>query len=74
MDTERIRRYMACYVEAGNLLEPANEPVDAWVLAQETGLTEQQCEQAIRDLKQQKLVEVAATGEITAVNPLPRSE
>lgn len=74
METERIQRYMKVYVEAGNLLEPSGEPVDVWMLAQETGLPEKQVEQAMRDLHRQKLVEVNDAGDIVATNPLPRGE
>ena len=67
METERIKRNVAVHLTAAKLLEPANEPVDAWELSQETGIPEKEVEKAIRDLQHQGLVTVEG-GKITATH------
>lgn len=61
MEQERIKRNVAVHLMAAKLLEPANEPVDAWEISQEIGLPEEEVEKAIQDLQRQGLVTVEST-------------
>ena len=62
-----IQRNAIVHLTAAQLLEPANEPVDAWEISQKAGLPEKEVEKAIRDLQHQGLVTVEK-GAITATH------
>jgi len=75
MEQERIKRNVAVHLTAAQLLEPSNEPVDAWEISQETGIPEKEVEKAIKDLERQGLVTVVGTAEgrkITATHMMHR--
>ena len=63
MEQERIKRNVIVHLTAAQLLEPSNEPVDAWEISQETGIPEKEVEKAILDLQHQGLVTVEMTAE-----------
>ncbi len=72
--TNQIQQAMMIRNNAASLLlDHENEPVDAWELAQETGLTEKQVNQSLKYLAGQGLIELE-NGKVTAVLPMFHSE
>ncbi len=72
--TNQIQQAMMIRNNAASLLlDHENEPVDAWELAQETGLTEKQVNQSLKYLAGQGLIELE-NGRVTAVLPMFHSE
>ncbi len=72
--TNQIQQAMTVRNNAAALLEDhENEPVDAWELAQETGLTEKQVSQSLKYLAGQDLIELE-NGKVTAVLPMFHNE
>src|SRR6266699_6018436 len=73
-NTKQIEQAMIVRNNAAALLEDhENEPVDAWELAQETGLTEKQVSQSLKYLAGQDLIELE-NGKVTAVLPMFHNE
>ena len=68
-NTKQIEQAMLVRNHAASLLLDHPEPVDAWELAQETGLTEKQVQQSITYLVSQDLIEVER-GKVIAILPL----
>ncbi len=69
-NTKQIEQAMIVRNNAAALLEDhENEPVDAWELAQETGLTEKQVTQSLKYLAGQGLIELE-NGRVTKVLPM----
>ena len=73
-NTNQIEQAMKVRNHAAALLtDHEDQPIDAWELAQETGLTEKQVSQSLKYLAGQDLIELE-NGKVTAVLPMFHSE
>ena len=61
VDTEQAQRNALVHSAATTLLQ-TGDPVDAWEISQEAGLTEQEVERSLRDLSRQGLLKMTSAG------------
>ncbi len=69
VNANQVQQAMMVRNYAADLLVDHEEPVDAWELAQETGLTEKQVNQSLKYLVREDLIEMDGS-KVIAVLPM----